>query len=478
MEFRSPAKPVPRLFRHKLGPEESLGAAEVSEIGIGLSALAPDVADYISLIKAWKKSLARQSGEQSTPTSSSSTPKTPPDHRREALLHHGVALCEDIKAWQASITSRCFEPSTLDVKDFFACRKANQASIIHTGVRQILDAVLSVWVTEEMVADVSSPLLIKLQRDAYKNARDVVAAIDLTRTLLNCGRAIYFGSWAAYTFFNAATTLAIPLLGAKRLREEARKAQERLGKIVLTDRYTKLSQRSSGAGQQQAGGGHGEGDAMISATPALNLDELRTLAPDILRILDLLPIFTVSPLGQEARQRLAMLVETYKIGQNTSDGMPSHAPHLISSGAVPLHPYHHHQHMSGPPSSTTTSKELAASGPAAASAPQPPSSFSTLPSLVGPTADIEYRAAGVPPDMGLGLDAGLPDPAGMSDPFSSMSSMPIPMTAEWRDSRGRSVLDDLVALDDAWWGELLSTSSAPGAATATTANGSNEGPSS
>lgn len=479
IELRSSAKNVPRLFRHK-GPEESINAAEVSEISIALSGLAPDVSDYISLIKGWKKQLKQQQQQRQQTSEQDKTPSDwTPDHRREALLHQGVALCEDIKAWQASILPRCSEPQYLDTRDYFACRRANQGSIIHTGVRQILDAVVSGWVTQEMVADVTSTLLVKLQKEAYKNARDVVATIDLTRTILTCGKATYFGSWAAYTFFNAATTLAIPLLGAKRLREETAKAQEKLGKIVLIDRFTRMDRNSDKQSKdtdqkaQEEESGHLSNNA-IASTPALSMEELKTLAPDILRILDLLPIFTASPLGQEARQRLSILVETYKIGQSGTTSHDVSVPNgnsvaFASSGTIPLHPYHHHhhqqqqQHIQQPPQQYQASHVQQSYPPSSSLPEQPNATHHDLPFINNLASQPHHHHQTIPPPFGMTppiLSPVIPHSTGIENIFDASHIPPVNIggstAIEWNDRRNYSVLDDLVALDDAWWGEILS----------------------
>lgn len=47
----------------------------------------------------------------------------------------------------------------------------------------MLNTVTRGWVTEELSADESSPLLVKLQQLAVKNAKDSVRVIGLTRSL-------------------------------------------------------------------------------------------------------------------------------------------------------------------------------------------------------------------------------------------------------------------------------------------------------
>lgn len=392
LEFRPSPKNVARLFRLKQDAEVQ-DVALFAELFISLSEQVSAVAKYVSAIELWRSQ--RQSSANAARGSSI-------DHRREALLHQGIVLSSDIKAWQQSFAQRCSEPEHLDPSDYLACRTASQAAIIHVGRRQILNVVLSAWVTEESVMAVDSPLLAQLQRSAFDNARDAVRSIEVTRTLLSCGKVLHI-PWAALAFFSAATTLAIPLLGAGRQRLSTQAEQDfpRVFRIDKLLNFSTIDQSQSEAGaairrtpspavspfypgssSSRSMSGQSTRTAFTTMTtnspqPVLNMDEMRTLAPDILRILDFLPNYNAHLLRDEARQRLAMLVETY--------------------GTVSQDPPHVE------PPSTPDSAVLA--------------------------KWTELQRDTVGPDFGI---ADL-----------------------WADARGSTVLDSLVALDDTWWKQLL-----------------------
>ncbi|PWN19845.1 hypothetical protein BCV69DRAFT_300150 [Microstroma glucosiphilum] len=397
--FRPAAKITTRVHRLK-DEEESSNAAEISELAIILAEWAARASEYISAIKSWQKESVAMA----------------PFHRdqeREALLVQGVTLCDQIKAWRESIQPVVCEPGALDATDFHDCRRASQASTIHTGVRQILNAMLAAWVTQDLVADVSSRTLIQLQREALSNAKDTVRTIGLTRTLLSCGITTYFGCWAAFSFFNAATTLAIPLLGGQRVREEARKAREKLGGIGLTDRYTSSGKKEDGRTPTKTKGLQppaGSAASSMITSGVLSMDELRTLAPDILQILEFLPMIQTSPLGKEATQRLASLVDAYGIGVPGSGTHSPHEPYVAST------PSSHQNRM-----------------------------LAMFPHREEP-ADARNGFAPAAPAMALSLSGSSPTSA----PLNAVS-------APLQDSRGYAVLDSLVALDDAWWDQLFAT---------------------
>lgn len=432
--LKTPSKSVVRLFRHKTA-EEIYQATELAELTIGVSSLLPGVADYISAVKKWKQ----QAADRGTPANGNTVgaEQSGPDHTREYLLHQGVSLVEEIKAWRNAVPQAYQEDVhlALDVDDFAACRTAAGASLIHTGVRQMLNAVTRGWVTEELLSDGSSPLLIKLQRMGVENARDSVRVIELTRSLYRCGKIVYFGCWCAYSFFNAATTLAIPLLGASRLSQEAAKAQQRLGKLVLRDRYTDTSPPPAYEKNAQSGPSSSAHSPPLSSgsvtVAALSMSEVRTLGPDILRILDILPTFNASPLGKEAMQRLQVLVESYGIGQSQGPAAGLNVDNTSLLRGVPA-------------------VDEAAAALATLSA-----AGSDNAAGQGISANSNHGAYDLIGAHGEST-ASLPSSSfvGGSDSLSQMFDS----AAGW-DSRGPAVFDSLFQLNDAWWDSLLSESS-------------------
>ncbi|PWN87981.1 hypothetical protein FA10DRAFT_269232 [Acaromyces ingoldii] len=423
--FRAPTKSVPRVFRLKQ-------QSEMDEIPIlgklftSLSAHVEAVSDHIVAIKAWR-------GQEEKGKASSV------DHRREALLHQGIVICNDIKRWKHSIQKDCAEPDFLDGSDYFACRRASQAAVIHVGCRQILNALLGAWVTEESITDVSSPVLTQLQREAFSNARESVRSIDVMRVLLSCGKVVQM-PWAAMAFFNAATTLAIPLLSASRLRGEIPSyAKDDSAPIARINCLPDFSSPGTSLGQVRAATGSGRTPdtpsfypssgssetasstpryatstattiaSVTSLPPVLNMDEMRTLAPDILRILDILPLCKANPLSDEARQRLAMLVDMYGVGHSHSSQHEQQPTPRVSEPFIQ---------------------------------PNAASETADAPSRMG-----DYWTA--LPEGGLSQPVQRNSNGRLSPDFGSVGI--------WRDSRGFTVLDSLVALDDTWWEHLLSS---------------------
>ncbi|CAO1623629.1 unnamed protein product [Parajaminaea phylloscopi] len=433
------SKSRPRLFRSKTSSEVA-SSMEVADMIVSLSDLLPPVADYISAVKRWKQSFQDKASSHSPETTAGSGP----DHRRESLLHQGVSLVEDLKSWRAGLGEYSDEMKywPLSSDDYEACRKATAASMVLNGVRQMLNAVTRGWVTEELFADVSSPLLVKLQQEAIHNAKDSVRTIDMTRALYSCGKIVYFSCWCAYIFFSAATTLAIPLLGASRLAEESAQAQERFGLLVLRDRYTLTAGSRPTPGSDGVSPNGGAQATPSPATPsktngstvaALTLSELRTLAPDILRILDLLPLLNASPLGKEAMGRLRTLVDNYGIG-----GSANTAPAPSHFGA----------------------RDWGFSPVGAATVDEAATALATL-SKQGTTPGARRE-----PGHGSGVHG---QPMLPFDFIPNVSAEPevgtidaanghdAPAISNFWDSQGLAVLDSLVALDDLWWERILSS---------------------
>lgn len=335
LRFCSPEKNVPRLFRLK-GDHERKEVGLFSDLFLGLASHCLAISDYCQAIEAWRENNAMNGGINGST-----------DHRREALLHQGFAICSEMKHWQNNIEPYCSEEDTLDPNDYFACRKASQVALIHVGRRQLLNIVLSAWVTEESLMEMDSPLLTRLQRQAFINAKDAVRSVDVTRALLSCGKVLQI-AWAALAIFNAAVTLATPLLSASRLKysTDTRKATKNYPWVFRLDKVPDLSELEDAPRQAPTPddlpfypGNNNDsnittpGYAVSNSTSSsstfsqlvLNMEELRSLAPDILRILELLPHFKTRLLSSEAKQRLAKLVDTYGIGhkQHFDNGIDS-----------------------------------------------------------------------------------------------------------------------------------------------------------
>lgn len=345
--FRLPEKHVPRLFRLK-GEHEKEEVKLFSDLFLGLASHCLAISDYCSAIEAWRENNTALDGEGGGGLVGST------DHRREALLHQGFAICSEMKHWQNRIEPICSEEDSLDPNDYFACRKASQIALVHVGRRQLLNIVLSAWVTEESLMEMDSPLLTQLQRQAFDNAKDAVRSVNVSRALLSCGKVLQI-SWAALAIFNAAVTLATPLLSASRLKESS--SSQRMTKsyprVFRLDKVPDLSEMDDNTPRQAPTPddlpfypGNSSNDSNIttpgytasksnsfssmSSQLVLSMEELRGLAPDILRILELLPHFKTRLLSSEARQRLAKLVDTYGIGHKQFYGSGPDATILSS----------------------------------------------------------------------------------------------------------------------------------------------------
>jgi hypothetical protein len=348
-------KRVTRIFRLKAEEEAGevrLLAQLLTELSLHVSA----ASKYISAIDSWRKNSHKPSGSQI-------------DHQKEALLHQSVVICNNIKEWQDRIRPYCAEPEHLDPNDYLACRRASQAAIIHVGRRQILSAILGAWVTEESIMEEGSPLLAQQQREAFKNARDAVKTIDVTRALLSCGKILQI-PWATLAFFTAATTLAIPLLAASRLQQRSSSdSGEDFPRVFRVDHLVEIDSMTTKRPVLASVPFYPSNDGASSSI--LSMDEMRTLAPDILRILELMPHYRPTFLSIEARQRLVKLVDTYGGNATVSQEQPVQG---IDGGFI--------------------------------------------------TPDLEYNHS---------------------------------VSETTTESNGYSVLDSLIALDDFWWDQLLSS---------------------
>ncbi|PWN39667.1 hypothetical protein IE81DRAFT_13498 [Ceraceosorus guamensis] len=242
--LRAPARNVPRVFRLKADDEDD-DVAKFGELMISVSAITPDIGSYLSAVTAWRASVSNDSSPSDSASTSASAARRGSEHKRESLLHQGLALYEEVSTWKDELPQFMQQLYTLDGNDFHACRRASQAAIAFTGARSLITGILSPWVTEHVYEEGASPIHLKMQGLAVANAEAVVRSIEVTRTLLSCKRAVYFGSWAAYSFFNAATTLAIPLLGATRLGQEAKGTSGRLAKIFVGFNQTNSNPQAS-----------------------------------------------------------------------------------------------------------------------------------------------------------------------------------------------------------------------------------------
>jgi hypothetical protein len=330
--FKEPVKLVPRLFRQKHQDEiDEVGVT--GRLALEFTTFLPIVSDYIAAIDVWRR---RKAAAQPHATNGSNTAV---DHQREALLHQCVVICNDVKQWQKKIEPYCAEQDYLDPSDYLACRRASQVAISHVGRRQILNAVLSAWVTEDSILDVDlSSLLAQQQREAFRNARDTVHTVNVAKTLLSCGKVVQI-PWTAFAFYNAAATLAIPLLSASRDRKNGSSGNDKTNnerdvqdcpRVVRVDELPYW--KNADPPQHPSRSPFSTPSTIFSVdTPAysirttasndipstskfvLSMEEMRTLAPDILRIIEILPHYRTSLLSIEARHRLTVLVDTYGI---------------------------------------------------------------------------------------------------------------------------------------------------------------------
>ncbi|CEH14704.1 HEME-RESPONSIVE ZINC FINGER TRANSCRIPTION FACTOR HAP1 [Ceraceosorus bombacis] len=415
--LRAPARNVPRVFRLKADDEDD-DVARFGELMISISAITPDIGSYLSAVTAWRASVSNDSSPSDSASTSTSAARRGSEHKRESLLHQGLALYEEVSTWKDELPQFMQQLYTLDGNDFHACRRASQAAIAFTGARSLITGILSPWVTEHVYEEGASPIHLKMQGLAVANAEAVVRSIEVTRTLLSCKRAVYFGSWAAYSFFNAATTLAIPLLGATRLGQEAKGTSGRLAKIFVGFNQTNSNPQASlakfingvqnsersdyclpsdGLDTSKSASGSGGQQASVA-------EHLRQLAPDILRLLHLLPDLRGSPLGQETSQRISTLIDTFKINQQ---------PTTLSA-------------------------------PSAAAAR--PIDYAAQSSVQAPM----LSTPGFGSDSGVSFDS-FPGPALVEQ----QTPAGFGGVADWRDVRGFEVLDSLVSLSDEWWNDLM-----------------------
>lgn len=403
LSFTPERKRIVRVHRIK-HPEEQVERAEISDLILQLSSFGPDVGNYISAAKKWQSRYApeRRSSHASKETTQATDLESP---HLQGLMYDGLALCRRIKAWKEGIRPICPPLTSLeDPTDFYQCRKANQMSCMHVGLAQMMNGVLRFWITEYgqgMDDDLrSSSPLWQLRKEAFQAAEAVAEMTEATRALIASNRIMYFGGWAAFTFFNAAMTLTVPLVGSVNVRREARAATSGAKRSSLQDRYfhearlIEPNDFSDNADTTLAGvpfpntvrdassplsGSEGLG------VPLYDQEQVKRWASDVLRILELLSFLRASPLGKEARQRLSTLVETYNIKE-----------------------YSHSSQV----------------------------------------ADVTY----------------LPDHLALSDSSrmdtlssNATASQASPATMEWQDPQGFVMLDALLQKDNEWWDQFLTS---------------------
>ncbi|PWN18171.1 hypothetical protein BCV69DRAFT_285472 [Microstroma glucosiphilum] len=446
--LKAPSRSIVRLHRGK-SSEEVADSAFSFKRAVSLTAKIPSIRDYVNAFKSWQVRRLKQLRFELRKGS----PAPSLDHHREALLHQALALTRDLKFWRDQWVNTRWPPVTYleDTSDFMLLRQANKASIIHIAIAQCLSAILIPWLTEDVSnrdGGPESPLLLEVQREAYESVREIVQSIDATRALVTSGLVTYFGSFAAYAFFYAATALAVPLVGAWTLRQEPKNAMGRYGKIQLHDRYTelKLQQKkpNAGVGTERAFEDDDDQDGISLMAPSTSLvftaEELRSMAADLIRILDILPAFRASPLSREARQRLSYLVETFGI-QRRAEGMtgPPPPPSLDGQGLgtsdVPT-----------PFTFDAFGRSLLGDNPFAVPGPgagAPPLSSST-------TTGSSSTPAWTP-------DNSTTTPAAMSTTTGNAAyAPPAPVAAT-----GGEMLDALMQFDNQWWEKMLGTAGNP-----------------
>lgn len=445
--LKAPSKSIVRLHRGK-SSEELADSAFSFKSAVSLTGKIPSIRDYVNAFKNWQGRRLKQLRFELRKGS----PAPSLDHHREALLHQALALTRDMKFWRDQwVNTRWPQVTSLeDCSDFMLLRQANKASIIHIAIAQCLSAILIPWLTEDVSnrnGGPESPLLLEVQREAYESVREIVQSIDATRALVTSGLVTYFGSFAAYAFFYAATALAVPLVGAWTLRQEPKNAIGRYGKIQLHDRYTELKLQQKEPAKDGGGVGRAfeddddqDGISLMAPSTALvfTAEELRGMAADLIRILDILPAFRASPLSNEARQRLSYLVETFGI-QRRAEGASAPPP-------PPFPPPLHAQSLgqsdaSAPFTFDAFGRSLLGDNPfAAAAAPAGASSFSSADSSAwspDTSSATAAAAAAAPPKAGS---------------FGGASDTGPPVAAT-----GGEMLDALMQFDNQWWEKMLGT---------------------
>ncbi|CAO1635893.1 unnamed protein product [Jaminaea pallidilutea] len=309
--FRKALKNVAQTHRTKLASEHD-SISIFNRLVMELSALGPEIGTYACSVRTWREqyqSILASSGRHDAAA-------VVTDHTTQALLHQGMALYEEISTWRQQASQTLREPVNVDFEDILACRCASQAAIVHIGVRHFLNVLLNSWVTFELINDSGSLLLTRLQRAAFANARDTVRAVPLTRALLTSGRTTFFEAWPVHTFLRAAVVLAVPLLGHQAIQQEAQDVDSALGKqAAFGNPFAGLGEHDHQ--HSRIGSPLPTPDANTAVT--LAVADLKTLAAEILAIMELLPLFKMSVLGKEAQDRLGRLIGRYKIGQQSLD---------------------------------------------------------------------------------------------------------------------------------------------------------------
>ncbi|PWN49346.1 hypothetical protein IE53DRAFT_150512 [Violaceomyces palustris] len=225
----------------------------------------------------------------------------------------------------------------LEAGDKVLHRKAAQALLLHCGIRHMESVILRPWLAESV--DDRSQLRQEFREGCLRLARKTVATIPPIKVVLSKGLVPFFGSWVAVNLFNAATTLAIPIVKVCYNGDGARTAQA-LGEIRGVPAQSLGHDVSKGPGSPSTLSSlpdlkkvynHGYGDTLRSSTdsnhdqPIPQADFERSTA-EILMVLDMLSVLEKNPLAKIAKSLLSNLVEIHGFGKNrekTSSTSPS-----------------------------------------------------------------------------------------------------------------------------------------------------------
>ena len=284
----SQPEPAVRLFRLKSGAEVKQTATYAE--------LALEIRDMYPTLRKYHRNVSTSTTEEG----------------REAALRN----CTEILAYLGDMRRvklpACGYPApnenNLDSMDLVSCGKAAQGLVLHGDITHMTWCILRRWILAPPLPAQAMSLLRRIQVAYLDNARFAIQHFDPLRDVISARLSPYVTTTIIINLYNAATTLALPVL---------RYARGMGQKIFDVRDVTSTSIWPNGPSgrsvRETANTAPLKSESIALSTMSFSELEVRQYAADVLRVLEMLSFLDACRLGESAKSALATLIGKYSI---------------------------------------------------------------------------------------------------------------------------------------------------------------------
>lgn len=244
------------------------------------------------------------------------------------------ALLDEMAGWRSSRLESCgFSPphqmycelsySNAALEDPTTARHLAQSVVLYNSFHIIRWLVLRSYLK---LAPGTAPIAQQLGAACLDVATDVSSCVRPTVALLDARAAPVITPWLASNMFNAAVTFAIPIFRAIESADRSRDAEE----SVDTLPFIPGDDLSVGSRPSDRVTAHRPFPATVYSDP-----RIRGYSMQILAILDALPRFKGTPIGETATDKLTAFVDQTGLRQSQTPGSGAALDAGGDTGAVP-----------------------------------------------------------------------------------------------------------------------------------------------